>query len=268
MRVRYHTFIVFAQCSLQFTLRIGRYMNRNIKTYLNFLLVIIYALFIFCSQAAYAAYGFDKVRIELSLNQPVETLKLSNPGKDEADHLQITPKFWTQANGNDVYSSNKDLVVAPPIMKIQPGNTQIVRIGWRHPAPLKQELAYRIEIQDLTPITTRKYLIQFKVQASIPIFIRPVTQIFNPQWQVKKTGNTLQVILNNKGNIHVQVKKITLTNPNNEVVAEFTGSHYALAQQTVSIPLSVKKPYGNHLILNADTDGGKITTDVTISQLD
>src|SRR5258708_4011549 len=112
-------------------------MDCDIKKYLIFLFIVFFGTYTCYTQTASAAYGFNKVRIELSLAHPVDTLKLNNPGKDLVDNLQITTRFWTQANGNDVYYPNQDLIVAPPIMKIQPGNTQIVRIGWRHPAPIK-----------------------------------------------------------------------------------------------------------------------------------
>jgi fimbrial chaperone protein len=240
-------------------------MDHYIKKHFIIWIVLSIIIYISCLQPASAAYGFDKVRIELSLDHPVDTLKLNNSGKDTVVNLQITTQLWEQVKGEDVFHSNKELIVAPPIMKIQPGNTQIVRIGWRHPIPLKQEIAYRIQIQDLTPITNRKFLIQFKVEASIPIFIQPTSPIFKPQWQVKKAGNQLQVLLTNNGNIHIQVKKITLTNSNNEIIAEFIGSYYALPLQSVTIPLSIKKPLGSHLTLTAETDNGKVITDVGIS---
>jgi fimbrial chaperone protein len=213
---------------------------------------------------AQAAYQFDRVRIELSPKHPVDTIKLSNPGGDKPVDLQITSVVWTQKNGEDVYLPNKELIIAPPMMKIPPGGTQIVRIGWRRPMPITQELAYRINIEDFTPITDRKFLIQFKVTANIPVFVRPLGAVFNPQWQIKRMGNNhIQITLTNKGNIHIQVKKITLTNADNhDVVASFAGSYYVLPLQTALQQLPIKKSPGSHLILAVDTDGGTTMKDI------
>jgi fimbrial chaperone protein len=214
---------------------------------------------------ANAAYQFDKVRLTLSFNQPIDTIRLTNPGKEQVINLQIRTVKWTQSNGVDNYEQTKDIIVAPPIMNIAPGKTQITRVGWRTPQPITQELAYRMIIQDLTPYKKQENVIQFKLQANMPIFIKPNNPIVQAQWRVQRAGNTLKVTNTNTGNVHIQVSKLVLTNANEEVVATLQEGYYLLPQQTKVSNLTITKSPGATVTINAGTDNGKLTSNVPVS---
>jgi len=51
---------------------------------------------------------------------------------------------WEQKNGKDVYTHSDDLVAVPPILVVQPGATQTIRVRYIGAWDMKQELAYRI----------------------------------------------------------------------------------------------------------------------------
>ena len=166
----------------------------------------------------------------------------------------------------DIYKQTKDLIVAPPILKIPAGKTQLVRIGWRRPGSINKELTYRLFIQDLTPYKALQNTIQFKIQASMPVFIQPSTPLYQAAWQIKRLGtHQIKLILNNTGNMHIQVSTITLTNANNQIVATVNAAAYVLPQESINTTLQTKIPISNSVTVTADTDNGKLTANVVVS---
>lgn len=220
------------------------------------ILLIIFNSFFFNS-VANAAYNIDKVRITLSSQQPIDTVKLSNIAKDMPVDLQIQVFRWTQNNGNDVYQSTKDLIVAPPQLKVPIGKSQLVRVGWRNPMPVTQELAYRMIITDLTPYTQPKNSVLIRLRINLPIFIEPSDATLHLEWQLKKAnGKQIKVIVTNTGNVHVEVIKLTLTNSNNEVIASQPTQFYLLPNQSKTGVLTLSKSPGSSVNVIAETDGG------------
>lgn len=238
----------------------------KIKKLLSFLIAIQFSVFIILPENAIAAYQFDKVRFLLSTSNPIDILRLTNPEKDKIINLQMTVMQWSQENGKDIYKQTKDLIVAPPILKIPPGKTQLVRIGWRRPGSLSKELSYRLFIQDLTSYEAVQNTIRFKVQASMPVFIEPPSPLYQAQWQIKRIGsNQIKLTLNNTGNMHIQVGTLTITNANKQTIATINASAYVLPQETISTTLQTKIPIGNNATVTADTDNGKLIANIAVS---
>jgi len=211
----------------------------------------------FLNSIAYASYNIDKVRITLSSQQLIDTVKLSNVARDMPVDLQIQVFRWTQNNGNDVYQNTKDLIIAPPQLKIPIGKSQLVRVGWRNPMPLTQELAYRMIITDLTPYTQPKNSVLIRLRINLPIFIEPSDPTLHMGWQLKKiNGNQIRVIATNTGNVHVEVTKLTLTNSNSEVIASQPTQFYLLPNQSKEGVLTLNKSPGSSVTVTAETDGG------------
>jgi fimbrial chaperone protein len=238
-------------------------------------LLLVCGISLLFVNAAQATYDFDRTRIVLSKNQPVDSMKFTNPEKDIPINLQMKVLRWTQDKGNDVYQETKDIIVAPPVLKIPVEKSRIVRVGWRVPGPLTQELAYRLIINDLTsykqelkkeadkPVTTA---VQFKLQINMPIFIKPDNPVFQGQWQVKRAGgNQLNVMLTNTGNVHIQVLDVTLTNENNEVIASMPTQFYLLPNQSKQGTLTVTKSPGQLVTVTAKTDNGKLSSIVNVT---
>jgi len=215
---------------------------------------------------AEAAYNFDKIRITLSQNNPIQTIVVSNPEKDEAVNLQLSYMLWKQVDGEDVYTPSKDLIIAPPIIKMPPLRNQITRIGWRAPKPIPVEIAYRLFVNDLTAYKLTPNVVRFKVKSSIPVFIQPTKPIFQTQWQLKSAGGgVIKLLVKNTGNIHVQITGITLSNANNDIIANSKVFAYILAGQSKEIPVTLSKPASGTIKINANTDNGQIQRTVPVS---
>lgn len=228
---------------------------------------ILFSVFVFiCSlNTVYAGYAFDKTQIELSAKQSIDTIKFSNPGKDMPVSLQIKLVRWTQNKGNDVYHPTKDLIIAPPQVKILPGRTQLVRVGWRSPQPITQELAYRMIVTDLTPYKKQANAVILKLQINLPVFIEPDNVISKVNWQVKRVGgNKLNVIVTNTGNVHLKITKLTLMNTNNEIIASQPTMFYILPGQSKQGGVTLTQSPGQSINIVATTNKGNLNATVNV----
>lgn len=215
--------------------------------------------------AVYAAYSFDKIRFFLSNKHPIDTIRFDNPDADIPISLQMKVLRWTQVNGNDQYQSTNDLIVAPPQFKIAPKKFQLVRVGWRKPAPITQELAYRLVTTDLTLYKKKANVVTFKVQVNMPVYIEPDNVITQANWQIKRMGDKLNILLTNTGNVHLNVSKLTLTNANNEVIASQPTSFVLLPGQSKQGAIAVNKLSGQTVNAIASTDFGEVKATVNVS---
>jgi fimbrial chaperone protein len=231
----------------------------------NLAKIISFFCFILCAQLSYAGYQFDKTSLEVSLKRSIDTIKFSNSNKDIPLSLQMRMVRWTQNNGNDVYQQTKDLIIAPPQVRIPPSQSQLVRVGWRSPQPISQELAYRMIVTDLTPYKQNPNTIIVRLQLNLPIFIEPENIDFKAQWQIKKvSSNALKILITNTGNIHIRVSKFTITNQNEEVIGSQPTLFYLLPGQSKQGTLSLTKTSGQIINVIADTNKGKLRTTVNI----
>jgi len=69
----------------------------------------------------------------------------------EDDHPLVfknTPSLWTQnADGGDVYTPTSDLVVTPPLLRVETGEPRIVRIGTlRDPGEVERTVAVLVRL--------------------------------------------------------------------------------------------------------------------------
>lgn len=218
------------------------------------------------SSPSYAVYQIDKIRLALSSEHGIDSIKLSNPDSEKTVNLQVNTFSWSQNNGEDVYTPTTDIIAAPPIARIQPKKMQILRIGWRKVVPLQQELAYRIYIHDVSPKDLNQTGVQLKINLGIPVFIQPSIQTFSADWKAARVSkDLLKVVLKNTGNMHLQFIAITLTDTNKKILSENKLPFYLLTQQTKEFQIPIKNFSGKTILISADTDHEKIvnTIDVT-----
>src|SRR3546814_20680504 len=101
--------------------------------------------------------------------QTASALGLSNTGKS-ALHAQVRIFHWTQADGNDKLTPTTDLVASPPMVSIEPGKRQLVRIIRVNDGliPHKVERTFRLLVDEL-PGPGRPG-VKFDHSYSIPVF--------------------------------------------------------------------------------------------------
>lgn len=219
---------------------------------------------------AFASFHIDKIRAFLSLDRPVDAITLTNLDKAAPVNLQVQTLKWSQEKQQDTYQPTKDLIIVPPVISIPPTRNQILRIGWRTPSPLDQELTYRVFIQELTKPQSKSRkqsgIVSMIVRLGVPVFIEPITPRYQFNWQASRApNNQLKIVLQNKGNVHIQVSKIDLLNEQNQLIAHFEKPFYVLAQQEKEVLIPLSGHAGNSVTISATTDHQPLLTTTKIS---
>lgn len=99
-------------------------------------------------------------------------LWLENPGSSPIQ-FQIRIFAWRQADFAEHLTPQTEIVATPPIVRIAPGQKQLVRLTKAAALPLQSERAYRVIIDELPTVTEQVQTgarIQFRMRYAVPLF--------------------------------------------------------------------------------------------------
>jgi fimbrial chaperone protein len=133
----------------------------------------------------------------------------------EDDHPLVfrnTPSVWTQnADGGDVYTPTSDLVVTPPLLRVEAGEPRIVRIGTlREPGDI--ERSYRVFLEEQAPANAEggTATIAVVIKFGVPVFVAPRSErIAGTAEIVERKPGRITLRVKNTGNVHFNVETIT-----------------------------------------------------------
>src|SRR5688500_3643389 len=115
---------------------------------MNKKLIIFAIIFTTLTSPLYALYNLSKVRLTFDGDKTKDTIRIISIDQRPFT-LQISLSKWTQVDGNNILSITNDIIASPPILKLAPKQTQIIRLGLRKPITTQTELAYRLVITQL-----------------------------------------------------------------------------------------------------------------------
>ena len=153
------------------------------------------------------------IRVNFAGEQNTFVVRLTNGGTGITP-VQVETRHWAQTpTGEDVYEATDDLIAVPPIFRLPPGETQLVRVGFMGaPAP-DRELTYRLFFTELSPPPAGEggnAQVHMRLRISIPVFVQP-TVLAKPRLEfvdVAQRTDGYDVRLHNPGNTHVQVERL------------------------------------------------------------
>ncbi len=189
-----------------------------------------------CGQLAGAAgITVAPIRVDLSATHPSSFIQLGN-GDLQAKLIHARIFQWDQANGKDRLTPAPDVVISPPIFSLEPGSTQIVRVGLVENLPGSIERSYRILITEV-PSTTAPDRVMVTLQLSIPVFVTP-SGATQAQVQIrarKLAHHKVELVLSNTGGSHIRLTRLVLRDAaSSRVIAEDTAPLYVLAGEQVT----------------------------------
>lgn len=224
--------------------------------------------------AAAAGLQVTPLRVHLSADSPAGALTLRNHG-DRPRVIQAEVVRWTQEAGEDVHADTEDVLVTPPIFTLEPGESQVVRMGYtagNGEAGAAIEQAYRIYLQESPPPDEAEGAqLQLLLRLGVPLFIAPEGREQTAlQWTVEPLAEGgLEIRAANQGNVHTLIQELRVaagTPDSDERRVATLGTHrYLLPGQasswhidretdwrgTGSLDLSALTPRG---ALNAEID--------------
>lgn len=161
------------------------------------------------TQAQASSLRVSPATIELPASSRVASLTLRNSAK-QAAHYQIRLFRWVQENGRERLEPTNDVIVSPPITRVEPGLDYIVRIIRLAKRPVIREENYRVIVDELPAQNKRSSrTVSFLVRYSIPVFFSPdQAQASALHWRFSIKGNDWVLSARNPG--HRRAKIINL----------------------------------------------------------
>lgn len=234
--------------------------------------LIVAALFFLAGPLWAGSFNVNPIRVVLSAQQASTALTVQNNGA-EAAVIQAQTVLWLQENGQDQYVASTDVLVTPPIFTLEPGATQIVRVGMRRTPRTDQELSYRLFLQEVPPPPKPGFLgLQVALRIGIPIFIAPQIEVAPALlWTAtQQADNQIQIGLKNDGKAHLRMTDFSVFQLNQKTpLAIQQVSIYLLPGQSRSwiFPGDPTQSHqGNKVHIIANTDIGNIEMDVALEQ--
>jgi len=195
--------------------------------------------------ASLLAAGLQIAPVSLTIpaDKKADEVWLRNSG-NEIVHAQVRVYRWSQSQGEDVLTPDNGMMASPPMVQIEPGQQQLVRLVRMGPmaAPTPDERSYRLLIDEL-PIkrVKSKAGLDFVFRYSVPVFIAgtaPAKPVL--AWSMQQSGKHAGLVVTNSGNTHAQLADISFTPPGGRTTTVAGGlAGYVLPGQYRNIPLKV-----------------------------
>ena len=208
------------------------------------------------SQAASAVLIWP-INPVLEADQTATSIWLENRGSEPV-MMQVRLLAWSQADYQDDYTTQKDIVASPPFARIEPGKRQLVRIIRQGKPPVRAEDAYRILIDEVPAASADKPrpagpAVQFQMRYSLPLFATGAgvwTQSRNDvqrdpatatqpklSWQLTTVQGKRYLDVNNEGKVHARLSQVRWLGNGTEVTLTGGLLGYVLAGQRMRWPL-------------------------------
>lgn len=222
------------------------------------------AALLFSSGLACADANFQiwPIYPRLEHTEKATAIWLKNVGTADA-LVQIRVYKWEQIDGKDSYTEQTDIIASPPIVKIKPGDNNMLRLSRAQALSEGREHAYRIIVDEL-PITieaqnaSTKARVNFQMRYSIPLFAygKGLGSGFNEASSKENAKNALakplltwslqadaqgqtHLFLHNRGLKFARLGSIALSKQGTALGADNKPlSAYVLAQSSTSLPIS------------------------------
>jgi fimbrial chaperone protein len=200
-------------------------MKRDLSIRCRAALLALGLAWITAMPARAADVSIMPVNVHLDRQNDRATVQVVNNGNDVVV-MQAEAIAWTRQAGQDLDAPTQELIVNPPIFTLQPGQTQILRLGLRRTPDLQQEATYRMVLREVPVARASENRVSGQVRVlvalRVPVYVAPNQVRREQAWQVQRTagGETVATVSNN-GNVHMKVSELRLAGAGgeNKVVA-------------------------------------------------
>jgi len=209
------------------------------------------------------------VNIFLAPGQKASSMTVTNQGTSETA-IQIRAYAWNQPEGIDKLTASDLIVASPPLVRMAPGATQVIRLILRQP-PKGREDTYRILIDQIPP-PAQPGVVNMVLRMSIPIFALPAVRA-EPHvvFHLELDAGKLFLVAVNDGLRHEVIRDIELTTSDGrKLKPEASGLPYILAGVTRRWAIAAQgalPPANETMRLTAHADAGKIDQQVRVAGL-
>ncbi len=167
---------------------------------------------------AAASVDISPVLVEINEQRNKETVRITNSG-DTPKSFEVSVVAWSQSEQDrEIYEPSDELLAVPPLFTLEPGKTQVVRIGLMRKADAENELSYRVFFTELEPPEIKEKTvsgINVRLRFGIPVFVAPLAPVAPEVTfvQLQTIDNHTFMELRNTGNVRVKVSEIRYQSP-------------------------------------------------------
>jgi len=174
-------------------------------------LVLLACLFAAANAAWGGGFSLSPLRLTIPARDASGSVVVENTG-DAPLVVQVRTLAWTQGDGKDVRADTRDLVVNPPIFKLAPGETQLVRLASRVGPPATDERAYRAVFTEVPSrdAPSPQPGLRYAVAMDIPVFVEAVgPRAMAPiAWKAERTTAGVRLRAENPGAVHYRITDV------------------------------------------------------------
>lgn len=215
--------------------------------------------------------GVTPVVVQLDKANDRATVSVVNSGA-EAVIMQVEAVAWTAGAPPDQDTPTADLVINPSVFTIEPGRSQLVRVGLRRSAQNEREATYRIVLREVPAAARAETRLSGQVRVlmalRVPIYVAPAHVVHEPRWvATQENDGSIVASLNNQGNVHVRVGQIQLRSTEGTAVAGGPGTpSVILAGDSRSFRVRGASADKRPMTLDVLTDEGVETVPVLVAR--
>ncbi len=224
---------------------------------------------ILLSNAALAgSFAVSPVRLYMTPKDRAIAVTLRNEGDTEVV-LQAEINTWSQkADGTDELVPTDDLILSPPIIKLPPRGTQVVRLARLVPPDASRQLTYRMIIREVPEITAKPGInIPFALAFSLPVFITPPVAARKMDCSLARSVDVKAAIATcaNTGTAYAQTREITLKYADGKSI-KLDGGGYVLPGAKKAMPYKSEQdiPAGAARMEVKFDDGKTVGSDIDV----
>ena len=214
-------------------------------------------------------FSVSPVRIYMTPRDRAVAVTLTNEG-DTPAVLQADINSWIQrSDGTDELVLTDDLILSPPIIKLEPKGRQVVRLALLRPADASRQLTYRLIIREVPEATVGKgnaIEVPIALALSMPVFITPPAAKRNISCMLqRKDAQIAEAVCANSGAAYAQVRSASLKR-GEQVLGSFEGGIYILpdARKNIAIKGSAALAAGAAELSVTFDDGQTASSRVTL----
>lgn len=198
--------------------------------------------FLFTSPVFANIYGVTPVQLFLSAKQMIGVVSVTNES-EESGLLQLSLVDWQQSQGKDIYKKSHDILMTPPLFKLPPHKTQVIRFALRHPSFNASQKTYRLHIKELEQPRQKKLgqTLYFLMDISLPLFVQPQHVLEQFVWSTQRLNpKHIKLKLYNDGNVTLFVKEWQLLTEQQDAASQKKSTFaYILPHQSHSWVVAV-----------------------------
>jgi fimbrial chaperone protein len=197
-------------------------------------LAVFLGLLAAASPSGATSLQISPVRLDLPAKAAASKITLRNMG-EQAVRAQVRIFKWTQVNGKDQLVQTRDVVASPPIIKLEPGKNNVIRVVRTAKQPVATEEAYRLIVDELPQsVGESGKTISFVLRYSIPVFFAASDPgKTDLAWSVEARGKQTTLVVANPSNKHARITDLAMTLENGKKTSFGSGLiGYVLANST------------------------------------